>query len=100
MNNIPVHNWRNSPKGSSQSRLRIFTINMPSHYIEYIDKLVKKGVFASRSEFCRDAINEKLQKETLFDEYFTQLQNPEVNITPPTEEVVIVGHKKYKIVQK
>jgi len=39
------------------------TINIPENYEENIQKLIKAGMFASRSEAVRTAIREYLQRE-------------------------------------
>ena len=42
---------------------RNITINIPENYDENIQKLIKAGIFASRSEAVRIAIREYLQRD-------------------------------------
>ncbi|MEL9929677.1 MAG: ribbon-helix-helix domain-containing protein [Sulfolobales archaeon] len=43
--------------------MKIVTVKIPRSYIDDIDKLVKKGYYASRSEFIRTALRILLDKE-------------------------------------
>jgi Arc/MetJ-type ribon-helix-helix transcriptional regulator len=41
----------------------VTTIRLPKSYLDKIDILVKRGIFASRSEAIRTAVRELLQRE-------------------------------------
>jgi Arc/MetJ-type ribon-helix-helix transcriptional regulator len=45
------------------AKLKMITLKLPEEMIEAVDKAVKLLGYANRSEFIRDAIREKLEKE-------------------------------------
>ncbi len=51
----------NKPEGSIG--MKILTVNLPIHYINRIEMLIKNGLYPSRSEAIRNAIREFLLVE-------------------------------------
>ncbi|GAB4311913.1 MAG: hypothetical protein Kow0069_12400 [Promethearchaeota archaeon] len=50
----------------SDRKLQNVTINIPEAYCDAIERLIKAGLFSSRSEAIREAIKEFLEKERSF----------------------------------
>jgi len=43
--------------------MKIVSFKLPEYYVELIDKLVKEGLYHSRSEFIRTAVRKVLERE-------------------------------------
>jgi len=45
------------------TRLKLISLKLPEEMLDTIDEIVKTGKYASRSEFIRTAIREKIERE-------------------------------------
>jgi Arc/MetJ-type ribon-helix-helix transcriptional regulator len=45
------------------TRLKMVTLKLPEEMVKAIDELIRAGRYATRSEFIRAAIREKLEEE-------------------------------------
>jgi len=73
--------------------LRIITVKVPSSYLVLIDRLVRKGLYGSRSEFIRQAIREKLEQYLReHPELLQDVSTRQLGIEPPrsSREVKVI----------
>ena len=96
---------------SKKSNLKIvnFSIPGPAHHnqttylqtdlITYIEDFVQKGIFASKSEFFRVAIREKIIKLLDEDAILTKWRD-EIKFNQSQDEKVRIQGKEYNIVQR
>ena len=52
---------RKSEKNEEREEMVLISLYVPKHAIEKIDEMVRQGLFKSRSEFIREAIEEYLE---------------------------------------
>ena len=51
---------------ASKTKMKNITIALPNLYVNYLEGLVKVGLFPSRSEALRTAVRKYLKKELIF----------------------------------
>ncbi len=52
------------PAAKSYNKMKIITVNIPKHYLKYIDYLIREiGIAPSRSEFIRWSIGNQINRD-------------------------------------
>ena len=75
------------------------TFYLQADLIPYIDDFVKRGVFASKSEFIRAAIREKIMKLLEEDAILTKWRE-EIKFNQTQDDKVRIQGKEYNIVRR
>ncbi|RLG76917.1 MAG: hypothetical protein DRO12_03545 [Thermoprotei archaeon] len=54
---------RKEEKKKNKSILKLVSVHLPERYIEYLERLVKMGIYPSRSEAIRVAVRDLIRRE-------------------------------------
>ena len=82
------------------TELKVITCNIPKPYLKYVDKLQKKGICPSRSEYIRRAIGEQILRDFyMLDKIETQTIENIAFEYDPEKYVRIPGYNGNKIVE-
>ena len=87
-------------KDGPNPELKVITCNIPKPYLIYIDKLMKKGICPSRSEYFRRAVGEQILRDFyMLDKIETQPIENIVFEYDPEKYVRIPGYNGNKPVE-
>lgn len=68
---------------SEHGELKVVTVNLPVADLYYIDKLLKFGHSASRSEYFRRAVKNQIENDRITMRYQQKIINEEMKIYVP-----------------
>ena len=66
----------------SMERFKLVTVKIPESLLEKVDKLVEKGVFATRSEAIRVALKELVERQQYFNKIIEETRTGKIKYIP------------------